>query len=144
MNISSIKKTNLIVGCAVILWLLVLYSMESIFEEYCIGGLNLCNSVHNILAELSGMWIFFLVPFAVFSVLFFFLRNEVYKYWSYFSYVWLPISLLLVSISDSTNNGSMSLPSPSSAGIMFLALVFLYIILSISLIVWKHFSLRRN
>lgn len=80
--------------------------------------------------------IFFIFPFVfLFSLITYFLKDEIFKTWSKFTYVWIPISIILTLI------------TPSSSGSFFVSLwdqqmtaLFmssLYVIISLAVVIFK-------
>jgi hypothetical protein len=140
MSIQSLKKVNLAVGSICVVWVSLIYLMELPFEKFCLNGPSLCYNIHAILIQVSGFWLFLLAPFFLFSVVLFFIKNEVYKHWAHFSYVWLPLSLVLISMVDSENTGGIGLPHPSDAAYLALLMVVIYVFISITIIIRKAVS----
>ena len=84
-----------------------------------------------------------IVPFFVFALITYFMRDEVYKTWVRVAFWMLGISMILIAITPGAQTGGfgpqISFGKPDVA---FLACL-LFVLVSIVLIAWKYFLLRK-
>jgi hypothetical protein len=124
------KKINSIASAVGLLWVLFLYLTESIFSHPCLVPGTECNSFRNFLTQLSGEWLFILIPFFIFSLLYIKINDDVYQRWSVFSYLWLTIAIFLNVITSHTNGGYVG---TSDATYVFMFTEALYILISLKI-----------
>ena len=142
MKIITLKIINLIIGGIAIFLLTGLYFTENHLSG-CLTNGTTCNSVHAALLRVSGAWLFLLVPFSFFAVITFFSKDSLTRYWSYFSYVWIFLTYVLIQISDKTSGGFGVVPSLNNAASVFLISIVLYVLLSILIIYTKSWQLQK-
>jgi cell division protein FtsW (lipid II flippase) len=93
----------------------------------------------------SFIWIVHVVT--IFPVIFLFslitykMRNEIFRAWTKFTYVWLPLTLILVFIAPEYQNSWLPIYEKSFVSFV---LSSLYVLISTILIVAKHFSLKKS
>ena len=75
-----------------------------------------------------------------FSLITYKMREAIFISWARFTYVWVPLSMMLILISDDSP-GHLFV---SAQEFVAMLLWGLYIIISLIIIVWKYLSLRRN
>ncbi len=69
------------------------------------------------------------------------MRDEVYRAWLRFSYVWIPLSMLLIFLAPEYTSNRMF---PVVKGTVAFFSSLLFVIISPILIAWKWFSSHRN
>ena len=83
-------------------------------------------------------------PLFLFSLITYKMRDEVYRTWVRFSYVWISLSMILIFFSpEYASSFGITLYPITKGSIAFIS-SFLFIIISLALILWKYFSLRRH
>lgn len=100
-----------------------------------------CRSIDSTIDIIISL-LFFALPLTVFSLITYKMRNEVFRAWLRFSHWWIPLSFILI-LSASNEPGNI-FPFPSLQAIFGIALPGLYFIISLILILLKHFSARRD
>lgn len=100
-----------------------------------------CKAWRNMLSDSFIVTLFFPCVL-IFSLITYKMRNEVFRAWLRFSYWWIPLSFILI-LSASNESGNV-FPFPSLQAIFGIALPGLYFIVSLILILLKHFSARDN
>ena len=94
-----------------------------------------CTETFDPIAEL----IFIFIPFFIFSLITYKMREEVFKSWLKFSYWWILLSIFFILITPEYSNSLIPVERDSVS--LFLSLLFL--IISSILIVYKHFSSKK-
>lgn len=90
----------------------------------------------------NGIVNFFpIVPVFFLSFITYKMREEIYWVWLRFSYVWIPISMILIFLAPEYSNDWMY-PVTKGAVASFSSLLF--VIISLIIIVWKYFSTRQS
>ncbi len=80
--------------------------------------------------------IFYIFPFVfLFSLITYFLKEEIFHAWSKFTYVWVPISMFLVFIIP-RGGGNGAFPSLIDNQLMAILMSGLFVIISIIMIIW--------
>lgn len=130
------KKIILLVsgiGCGILLTFLFF-----VLNDTC--GLNkiLCKDIYTILVSFLFM---FPVVF-IFSLITYFLKDEVFKTWSKFTYIWIPISIILTLITPG-GSGSffVSLWDPQMTAIVMSGL---YFIISLIIVIFKVATIHKK
>jgi hypothetical protein len=75
----------------------------------------------------------FIFPIFFFSLLTFFLKEAIFRTWLHFSYWWIPLSIILILISD-PSPGHLAPSLREMAGMVSFGL---YVIISLGIIIWK-------
>ena len=81
------------------------------------------------------------IPLFILSLVTYKMRNEIYRTWLHFSYVWIPLSMILIFLAPEYSADWM-LPIVKGTVAFFSSLLF--VIISIILILWKYLSIRRK
>ncbi len=81
------------------------------------------------------------IPFFIFSLITYSLREEVFRSWISFARWWVPLSAVFAIITPRQIPGSFSVPAKGPV-VLFFSLLF--VIVSIIIIYWKHSSLRKK
>jgi len=117
------------------------YSLLFILIALCVLGISTdyFNLAHYTTADFVSTLSLAVLPILL---ILFFLRDEIFLAWLKFAWWYLPITLLLVIFSPNHNGGF--LPSPITKELASLWLGGLFVIISLVLIVYKHFSLPRG
>ncbi|MBM3261100.1 hypothetical protein FJY93_01640 [Candidatus Kaiserbacteria bacterium] len=68
------------------------------------------------------------------------MRDEVYRMWVRFSYVWIPLSMIAIFFAPAYS-GDWMYPIDKNS-IAFLASV-LFIVISLAIIAWKYIAIRK-
>ena len=89
---------------------------------------------------LSDSLLVFAPMMFLFSLITYKMRDEIYRAWLHFSYVWIPLSVMLILIS-SDRSGHLFV---SAQEFVSMLLFGLYAIISLIIIVWKHFVTRHK
>ena len=115
------KLAFLISGMGVLLFLMFGFIADN---EYCGGFDQLCTSI--------GLILMIFIPTLVFSIVTYFIKDQVFYIWRNFSFFWIPITLVLIFLTPETT-GNMLFDMDKQ----FVAMVLsgLYIIISLFLII---------
>src|SRR3989344_7961119 len=81
------------------------------------------------------------IPLFLFSLVTYRMRDEVYRTWSRFAYVWIPLSMVLILLSP--EYGSDWMYPIEKSTVAFVSLI-IFTFASLSIIVWKLTDSRRN
>jgi hypothetical protein len=96
-------------------------------------------------AQIVGdIWIatIIIIPVAIFSLLTYFLREEVFRAWFRFTYWWIPLSFIIVLFSSSRQPANIvGISDQAIFGVLTLGL---YVLVSLSIVVLKYFTPRRS
>jgi len=82
-----------------------------------------------------------IIPLFLFSLITYKMRNEVYRAWLRFSYMWIPLSMLLIFLAPEYTSDWMY---PVVKGTVAFFTSLLFVIISLLLIAWKFLSTRRS
>lgn len=80
------------------------------------------------------------VPLFLFSLITYKMRDEVYRAWLRFAYVWVPLSMVLIFLAPQYSTDWMY---PVEKGTVAFLTSALFVIISLILIVWKSVIIRR-
>ena len=80
-----------------------------------------------------------IIPLFLFSLITYKMRDEVYMAWLRFARVWIPVSMILIFLAPEYSSDWMY--SIEKGPIAFFSSL-LFVIIALTLIVWKRFSLR--
>jgi len=107
------------------------------------GTYKICNDGENCINILHSFFIHFLpiIPLFLLSLITYRMRDEVYRAWLRFAYVWIPLSMLLILLAPEYSSDWMY---PVVKGTVAFFSSLLFIIISLALIAWKHFATRRS
>lgn len=133
------KKNVLIISSFLAVMLFVIEAkMRSI-------NLILCSDSYYRCIDLVGnIWVaaLIIIPVVPFSIITYFLREEVFRAWLRFTYWWTPLSFIIVLFSgDSHPGNTLGISGQAFFGILTWGL---YIIISIAIIGWRHFATRHK
>lgn len=86
-----------------------------------------------------------IIPLFLFSLITYKMRDEVYKAWFRFSYVWIPLSMILIFLAPEypTSGGFLSLYAATKGSVAFVSSTF-FVAISLILVVYKHITSRRS
>lgn len=96
-----------------------------------------CSRPHD--DSLMAIFLIFL-PTLIFSLISFKMKDETFKSWSIFVYAWVPITILLVLLSPEYGNSLL----PVEKGTVSFFMSILFVIVSVFIITYKHFSLKKS
>lgn len=82
-----------------------------------------------------------IIPLFLLSIIIYKMRDEVYRVWLRFAYVWVPLSMLLIFLAPEYS-GDWMYPIVKGTVAFFSSLLF--IIISLILIIWKWFAYSRK
>ena len=82
-----------------------------------------------------------IIPLFLFSLITYFMRDDVYRVWARFSYIWVPISMVLIFLAPEY---SSSFIYPITKGSVAFISSLLFTLISLILIIWKYFATRRS
>ena len=93
---------------------------------------------------IGDIWIasLILIPVPIFSLITYFLREEVFRAWLRFTYWWVPLSFAIVLFSSSRQ--SANIVGISDQAIFGVLTWGIYVIISLILITWKYFATRQS
>lgn len=98
-----------------------------------IHGSNSINCVDNIF---NTAMIFYIFPFVfLFSLITYFLREEIFRSWIKFTYVWVPLSMFLVFIIPG-GGGNGAFPSLIDKQLVAILMSGLFSIISLIIVIW--------
>lgn len=115
--------------------LLVIFSYSNLFE-ICYNNLSCWDGFLN-LTTIASPYIHLFIPLFLFSLITYKMREEVYRAWLRFAYFWIPLSMLAIFLAPEYTHDWM-FPVVKGTVAFFSSLLFL--IISLLLITWKHFS----
>lgn len=91
-----------------------------------------------------GINLFPVIPLFLLSLITYKMRDEVYRTWVRFVVVWVPLSMFAIFFSpEYADSFGIALYPITKSSIAFVSSI-LFIIISLILIIWKWFSLRRS
>lgn len=109
-----------------------------------IGTYRLCGSNEYGLCmdNLSNVMLVFypIIPLFIISLIVYFLRDEIFRAWIRFVYLWIPLSMFAILVAPEYGNAFLPIEKGTVAGFFSL----LFIIVSIIIITIKHFLLKRR
>ncbi len=80
-------------------------------------------------------------PLLFLSLLTYRMRDEIFRAWTAFARWWIPLSMIAILVTPRESGGFISIPLQATLA-LFCAGVFL--IVSLIIIAWKHYSLKKN
>lgn len=80
-----------------------------------------------------------IIPLFLLSLITYKMRDEVYRAWIRFAYVWIPLSMFLILIAPEYSADWMF---PIVKGTVAFFSSLLFVIISLIIIVWKYFAMR--
>lgn len=80
------------------------------------------------------------IPLFLFSLITYKMRDEVYRTWLRFAYVWIPLSMGLIFLAPEYSTDWMY---PVEKGSVAFLTSLLFVIISLILIIWKSITVRR-
>jgi hypothetical protein len=84
--------------------------------------------------------LFIIIPFFIFSLITYSMKEIIFQIWWKFARVWVPLSMLAILISPDYSSNWMF---PVEKGNVALFTSILFIIISIGIIIWKSIELKR-
>lgn len=81
-----------------------------------------------------------IIPLFLFSIITYKMRDEVYRAWTRFSYVWIPLSMVAIFLAPEYSADWM-FPIEKGSVAFFSSLIFA--VISLLLIIYKYFASRR-
>ncbi len=86
-------------------------------------------------------YIFFTPPLFLLSLITYKMRDEVFKAWIGFAIWFVPLSMIAILLTPVDDGGSWSIPLKGPVALLTTGLFF---VISLSIICWKHFALRKK
>ena len=131
-----IKKYTLIISSA--------FSVIVVIWDY-IGNYQLCGGKEwgNCVDNLAGIELLFF-PFIgafIFSLITYFMREEIYRAWFKFARWWIPLSIVLIFILPEYSHDWL-FPIEKGAGVFVTSALF--VLISAVIIIWKYWRLSRR
>lgn len=109
------------------------------------GTYNLCGnySIGECPSILHNIIINFLIfiPLFLLSLITYKMRDEIFRTWMKFTYVWIPLTLILVFIAPEYQNSWLPI---YEKGFVSFVMSFLFFLISLILILIKHISLKKS
>ena len=129
------KKKVLIVGLVgIVLFTISIFSQEiRLCPAYSYSS---CSSFFDMIAES----IFISIPLFLLSIITYKMRNETLQKWLKFTYVWVPITIILTFLSPEYGNSLLPIEKSSVSFVMS----FLFLIISLIIIISKSISIRKK
>jgi len=81
------------------------------------------------------------VQLFLFSLITYKMRDEVYRTWLRFAYVWVPLSMVLIFLAPQYSTDWMF---PIEKGTVAFLSSLLFVIISLTIITWKSIAIRRT
>ena len=94
--------------------------------------------------EFVGNLLLIFLPAFVFSIITYFLREEVFRAWLRFAYWWIPVSLVFIYLAGGWSGGGFGIPAVLDQEFVSLILSGLFVLISLLLIAYKYFDSRRS
>jgi len=94
--------------------------------------------------EFVGNLLLIFLPAFVFSIITYFLREEVFRAWLRFAYWWIPVSLVFIYLAGGWSGGGFGIPAVLDQEFVSLILSGLFVLISLLLIAYKYFASRRS
>jgi len=89
----------------------------------------------------NGIIVFYpFFPLLILSLITYKMRDEVFRTWLKFTYVWIPLTMFLILIAPEYGNAFLPIEKGTVAGFFSL----LYILISLLLITYKYFATRNS
>ncbi len=116
--------------------LLVLVATYSVNLKLCSSYYSFkCTSLYNSIGQTFLISIFIFL----FTLITYKISERVFRAWSIFTYIWIPLSMILTSLA-SEESGGFIYPSDKALAVMFT--IGLYILISIIIILTKLYTTR--
>ncbi|MDP2655497.1 MAG: hypothetical protein Q8P17_03110 [bacterium] len=91
------------------------------------------------LAPILGLVIgLFAIVLLAFSLITYFLREEVFRAWVRFAYWWIPVSIVLIYLAKDSSGGGFGIPNVLDQESVSFILAALFAFISLLIIVWKY------
>jgi len=128
------KKTTLYISGVIAVGLFVV----GLFGTY-----KICSDNERCINLLHSFFIHFLpfIPLFLFSLVTYKMRDEVYRAWLRFAYVWVPLSMVLIFLAPEYSTDWMY---PVVKGTVASFTSLLFVIISLVIITWKSIAIRRT
>src|SRR3989344_2590081 len=85
----------------------------------------------------------FAVTLLILSAVTYFLKEGVFRAWVRFAYWWIPVSLVFIYLAGGWSGGGFGIPNVLDQEFVAIILAALFAIVSLLIIAWKYFSIRR-
>ena len=89
-----------------------------------------------------SLFFFIFLPTLIISLITYFLREEVFRAWLKFAYVWIPVSMVLIYLAGGSSGGGFGIPNVLDQEFVSLILASLFVLLSLVIIIVKSILLR--
>ena len=93
--------------------------------------------------EFVGNLLLIFLPLFLFSLITYKMRDEVFRTWLRFAYVWIPVSLVFIYLAGGWSGGGFGIPNVLDQESVSIIFAGLFALISLLLIVWKWFATRR-
>jgi hypothetical protein len=111
-------------------------------STYTFGGRLEC--LDKIAPMFGEVIILFSMPLFLFSLITYFLREEVFRAWLHFAYGWIPLSIVLILLASGSSGGGFGIPNVLDQEFVAIILAALFAIISLAVIAYKYFATRRT
>ena len=109
--------------------------------KYCFQGGN-CLWLWDVV-EIANPFLFLFPGLLIFSFITYFLREEVFRSWLHFVYVWIPLSLVIIYLSAGWTGGGFGIPNVFDQEFVSIIFASLFALISLLLIIWKSIAARQ-
>lgn len=131
-----ISKKLLLVASGIVSVSTIIVGSTGLTYDYC-PSINIpCTDL--VYDAIVNLLIF--IPLFLFSLITYKMRDEVYRAWLRFAYVWVPFSIVLIFLSPQYSTDWMY---PVEKGTVAFLTSALFATISLILIVWKSVAIRR-
>ena len=85
--------------------------------------------------------IFIFVPIFILSLITYKMREEIFRAWVKFTYVWVPLTIIFTLLAPEYTNSLLPI---FEKGFVSFSMSFLFLLISLIIIISKHFSLKQK
>lgn len=129
----KILKYTIFAEATIFLLMFILALADKNYESVCNSWSNNYGSIHYCV---NIFWIIFPIIFAFpFSLIVYFLREEIFRSWIKFTYIWVPLSMFLVLIIPG-GGGNGAFPSLIDKQLVAILMSGLFSVISLIIVIW--------
>ena len=131
-----INKKLLLVGSGIVSVSVIIVGSTGLTYDYCPSINTPCTDL--VYDAIVNLLIF--IPLFLFSLITYKMRDEVYRAWLRFAYVWIPLSMILIFLAPQYSTDWMY---PVEKGTVAFLTSLLFVTISLFVIAWKLIAIRR-